>query len=128
LDQSWKYSKAFSPSAPVIALELAGLKLECVVDTGFSGGLMIPFPIFESLGLLSRLVPDEYQAIMPDSRRVSVYTTRDYVVAGSSRIRTLIHASPRLERRLLGRAFLESFVTTLDGPHEVLSVSGHLPA
>ena len=127
MDQTWNYSKRFSPSAPVIELKLAGMTLECVVDTGFSGGLMIPFPIFESLGFLSGLVPDEYQAVMPDSRRVPVYTSREEAMAGSSKIVTLVHASPRLDRTLVGRAFLESFVTTLDGPGEILSVSGQPP-
>jgi predicted aspartyl protease len=123
LGQSWKYSNRSSPSAPVVALQLAGLTLDCVLDTGFSGGVMIPFPIFGSLGLLSRLVPDEYMAVMPDSRRVPIYTARDEVTVGSSRISALIHASPRLERRLAGRAFLERFVATLDGPGGVLSLS-----
>jgi len=123
LDQTWKYSAKFSPSAPAIALELAGMKLECVIDTGFSGGLLVPLSTFESLGLLSALVQDEYLAVMPDSRRVPLYTAREVVTAGSSRVPTLVHAAPTLDRRLVGRAFLQSFVTTLDGPREVVALS-----
>jgi predicted aspartyl protease len=60
LDQTWKHSKRFSPSAPVISVELAGMTLESVVDTGFSGGLLIPLSTFEASGLLSNLVSEEY--------------------------------------------------------------------
>jgi predicted aspartyl protease len=123
LDQTWKYSTKFNPSAPVISVELAGMTLECVVDTGFSGGLMIPLRMFESLGLLTGLVPEEYLAVMPDSRRLALYTAREEVTAGSLRVRTLVHAAATLDRKLVGRAFLESFVATLDGPREVLSIS-----
>jgi len=123
LDQTWNYSKRFSPSAPVISVELAGMTLECVVDTGFSGGLVIPLSTFESLGLLAALVPEEYLAVMPDSRKVPLYTASEEVVAGSSRVRTLVHAASALDRKLAGRAFLQSFVTTLDGPREAASLS-----
>jgi len=105
-----------------MSLGLAGMTLECVIDTGFSGGLLVPLPVFESVGLLSSLVEDEYIAVMPDSRRVVLYTAREVVTAGSSRVPTLVHASPTLDRKLVGRAFLRSFVTTLDGPREVASI------
>ena len=106
----------------MIRVELAGMTLECVVDAGFSGGVLIPFPTFKSLRLMSRVLPDEYQAMMPDSTRVPVYTTKAQVTAGISRILTLVHASPILERTLVGRAFLGCFVTTPDGPDEMPSL------
>lgn len=127
MDQTWKYSKRFSPSAPVISVELDGMTLECIVDTGFSGGLVIPLATFESLGLMSGLVPEEYLAVMPDSRKVALYTASEEVAVGSSRLRTLVHAAATLERKLVGRTFLESFVTTLDGPREVVSMSEQTP-
>ena len=54
MDQTWKYSTIFNLSAPVISVELAGATLECFVDTGFSGGLMIPLSTSESLGLMGK--------------------------------------------------------------------------
>jgi predicted aspartyl protease len=100
------------------------MTLECVVNTGFSGWLLIPFSTFESLHLLEELIPEEYLVVMPDSRRVALYTASEEVIAGSSRVRTLVHAAPTVDRKLVGRAFLASFVTTLDGPNEVVSLSG----
>ena len=123
MDQTWKYSKRFSPSAPVISVGLAGMTLECVVDTGFSGGLLIPLSTFESLGLLSSLVPEEYLAVMPDSRKMELCTASEEVTVGSSRVRTLVHAAASLDRKLVGRGFLQTFLTTLDGPHEAVSIS-----
>ncbi len=127
MDQIWKYSTRSSPSAPVVSVELAGITVECLVDTGFSGGLIKPFSTFESLGLLAELDPEEYLAVMPDSRRVALYTASEEVKAGSWRVRTLVHAAPALRRTLVGRRFLESFVTTLDGPRATLSLSGDSP-
>jgi hypothetical protein len=60
---------------------------------------------------------------MPDSRKMALYTASEEVGAGSSRVRTLIHATPTLDRKLVGRALLQAFVTTLDGPREVVSMS-----
>jgi predicted aspartyl protease len=127
LDQTWKYSTRFSPSAPVIRVELEEMALECVVDTGFSGGLLIPLSTFESLGLQAYLIPDVYLVVMPDSRRVALYTASREVKTGSSRIRSLVHAAPTIDRKLVGRAFLRSFVTTMDGPAETLSLSERTP-
>lgn len=124
LDLTWKYSPRYSPSAPVIRLELAGTSLECLVDTGFSGSLLIPFPLFESLGFLSRLSPDTYDAVMPDSRKFGIYTTREEVVVGSLKMATEVHSSPALDKRLVGRRLLMAFVAKLDGRSEVLSLYG----
>jgi len=107
----------------VISVGLAGMTLECVVDTGFSGGLLIPLSTFESLGLLSSLVPEEYLAVMPDSRKMELCTASEEVTVGSSRVRTLVHAAASLDRKLVGRGFLQTFLTTLDGPHEAVSIS-----
>ena len=123
MDQTWKYSNRSNPSAPVIPVELAGMSFDCVVDTGFSGGMVIPLSTFESLGLLSGLVPEEYLAVMPDSRKVALYMASEEVTVGSSRVRTLVHAAAPLDRKLVGRAFLAAFVATLDGPRETLSVA-----
>jgi len=84
---------------------------------------MIPLSPFESLGLLAELVPEEYLVVMPDSRRLALYTASAEATVGSSRVRTLVHAAPTLERKLVGRAFLEPFVVTLDGPREAVSLS-----
>ncbi len=122
MDLTWKYSPSYSPSAPVIRLELVSTPVDCLVDTGFSGSLLIPFPLFESLGFLSKLSPDTYNAVMPDSRKFPTFTTKEEVTVGSLKMRTEVHSSPALDKRIVGRRFLKAFVAKLDGRSEVLSL------
>ncbi|MHB2037565.1 MAG: hypothetical protein ACYCPW_12625, partial [Nitrososphaerales archaeon] len=70
--------------------------------------------------------PDSYHAVMPDSRRVRLYTARAEVTLGSTRFLVDIHSSPLVERRLAGRYFLRSFVTVLDGTREKTTLSSHV--
>lgn len=94
------------------------MPIECAVDTGFSGGLLIPFSLFESLGLLSSLSPHPYSALMPDS----LYTSRGEILLGKIKIPSEVHSSPSLDKKLVGRAFLRALVMMLDGRKEELSL------
>lgn len=123
MDQKWRYSDAHAPPAPVVELEVRGVKLECLVDTGFSGGVLVPFPTFESLGLLVSMGRDEYNAVMPDGRRLPLFTSRATVTMGSSAAEAEVHSSPALHESLVGRKFLRRLVAVLDGPGGILSVS-----
>ena len=99
------------------------MPIECLVDTGFAGGMLVPFSIFESLGLLSRLLPHSYNALMPDTRKVPLYTSIAEVSVGDMRIPTEVHSAPSLDKKLVGRTFLRRFVTRLDGKKEELSIT-----
>lgn len=123
LDQKWQYNDGYAPPAPVFELQVQGAELECLVDTGFSGGVLIPFPTFESLGLLVALSRDEFSAVMPDGRRLPLFTSKATVRIGSVAMETDVHSSPALDRSFVGRGFLQSLVTVLDGPGSVVSVS-----
>ena len=125
MDQSWKYSREHTPPAPVVMVELAGFPIELEVDTGFAGGILIPFPLFQSLTLLSALSPDTYHAVMPDSRRVRLYTARAEVSLGSAKLFVDVHSSPLVEKKLIGRSFLQSFVAVLDGKKERFGLQDH---
>lgn len=120
MDWTWKYSLERTPPAPVVKFDLAGFPIELTVDTGFAGGILIPFSLFRSLALLSALTPDLYHAVMPDSRRIRLYTARAEVSMGSAKFSADVHSSPLLEKRLIGRSFLRSFVALLDGEKEKL--------
>ena len=106
----------------MVGLVLLGSKIEALIDTGFAGGVMVPFPLFHSLGLMSRLVADEFIAVMPDARKVPVFTAREQVSAGQLRFAANIHSSPALHRSLLGREALGSFLAVLDGPKGSLTL------
>lgn len=103
---------------------MAGYPLELSLDTGFAGGILIPFPLFQSLGLLSALTPDEYRLVLPDSRRLPLYTAKEDVLVGGETFGVEIHSTPLVNRRIAGRSFLRQFVATLDGPGEELKLRG----
>lgn len=124
MDVTRNYSKTYSPSARVVRVGLAETPIDCLLDTGFSGGVLIPFSIFESLGF-NRLVADEYRVVMPDSRRFPLYTTQEEVNIGELKIMTEVHSSPLVAKKILGRRPLRSLVARLDGPKELLSIPEH---
>jgi predicted aspartyl protease len=113
----WKYSKDQTPFAPIVEVNLLGFPIVLAVDTGFAGGILIPFPLFQSLGLLSSLTLDSYYAVTPDSRRIQLETAvADVALSPSFNLQQVdIHSSPLLDKRILGRSFLQRFVTILDG-------------
>ena len=123
MELSWKYNTRRTPGAPVIRLEVAGVPVESVVDTGFAGSLLIPFPLFQSLGLLTKLTPNKYHAVMPDSRRILLYTAQEEVKIGSLKMYAEVHSCHAVDRKLLGRTLLRSFVATLDGRNEMITLS-----
>lgn len=107
----------------MVKATIGAFTMELAVDTGFSGGVLLPFAVFQSLGLTSRLVPESYAAVLPDSRRIVVYTALSDVTIDSVRISTRVHSSPHLHGRLLGREALRTMVANLDGPKETLTLS-----
>ena len=42
----------------MLTLNVEGFAIEASVDTGFDGGVLIPFPLFASLGLMKALSED----------------------------------------------------------------------
>lgn len=126
MEQSWQYSKEQNPAAPVITVNILGFSIVLVLDTGFGGGILIPFTLFQSIGLLEVLSLDSFHAVMPDSRRVTLYTAKTNVTLGTTKVLTEIHASPAIEKRLIGRSFVRSFVTILNGKKQMLTISDSL--
>jgi predicted aspartyl protease len=118
LDQTWSYSKDYEPSAPVLKVLLQGIPAEFAVDTGFSGTALVPFPLFESAGLQSRMLPDEFTAVMPDLRKIPVLTALGDFVIGDINMQTRVHAAPNLNKKLIGREFLKAFIAVLNGRAE----------
>ena len=122
MELSWKYNQRRDPHVPVLELMLEGLSVELAVDTGFDGDVLVPFSLFKSLGLLSALSQDEFSLLLPDSRRLPLYSARCEVKLGNDRFESRVHSSPAVEKRVVGRGFLRSFVASLDGRREELTL------
>lgn len=122
MELKWRYSRRRDPPVPVMELTLERFPVEVAVDTGFDGEVLIPFPLFSSLGFLSALSQDEYSLLLPDSRRLGLYSARCRVEMGDESFETAVHSSPEVEKKLVGRAFLRAFVASLDGGAEELAI------
>jgi predicted aspartyl protease len=107
----------------VVRFLLEGIPVECAVDTGFSGAVLIPYPLFESAGLVSRILADRYKLVMPDLREVPALSALGNLTFGEARIRAKVHAAHGVSKKLVGRHFLEGIVATLDGPKKELTIS-----
>jgi predicted aspartyl protease len=106
----------------VLTLSVEGFSIEAAVDTGFDGGVLIPFPLFSSLGLMKTLSEDEFHLGLPDSRKVSLYSSRRVIRVGGMDVEAYIHSSSEVRRKVVGRELLGPFTTTLDGRKEELTL------
>ncbi|PSN99787.1 hypothetical protein B9Q05_11320 [Candidatus Marsarchaeota G2 archaeon ECH_B_1] len=121
--QKWKYDETFTPPAAVVKAKLCGQSVNLLVDTGFSGGVLIPFWMFERMSLLSYLTPDEYYAVMADTRKIRLYTATGVLTLRSKKHTVNTHSSPYIDKKIVGRDFLKRFLLTLNGPKSELIVS-----
>ncbi|MDE1854304.1 MAG: hypothetical protein KGI38_11245 [Thaumarchaeota archaeon] len=122
MELSWRYSRRRDPPVPVMDLTLERFPVEVAVDTGFDGDVLIPFSLFKSLGFLSALSKDEFSLLLPDSRKLGLYTSRCRVKLGDESFESTVHSSPEVEKKVVGRAFLRAFVAALDGGKEELTI------
>ena len=98
------------------------MPVELVVDTGFSGELLVPYHLFESAGLMALVTAERFRAVMPDGREIPLITALGDLEVGEDRLVTRVHTSRQLDRKVVGRGFLGAFVATLDGAKEELSL------
>jgi predicted aspartyl protease len=96
--------------------------VELVVDTGFAGELLVPYHLFESAGLLPLITAERFKAVMADRREIPLITALGLFDVGGERLRTRVHTSRQLDKKVAGRGFLRAFVATLDGVKEELSL------
>ena len=121
-----KYSRDYKPSAPRIRAtlftRLGEYKLELIVDTGFSGGILIPYQLYSKLGLALFEVPDRYYGVLPIGVQIPLHTALAEVNIGNLRFKTHIHSHPLLNKKLIGRELLNQMKILLNGPMEELEI------
>ncbi len=106
----------------MLRVELLDSTIECIVDSGFAGGILVPFSTFESLGFLSNMSKEEFSAVRPDMRSFPLFTSRGRAKIGPMEIDVDVHSSPALSRSLVGRQFLKNLRAELDGPRRTLTI------
>lgn len=119
------YSKNHKPPAPIIRARIQARKardLELLVDTGFGGGVLIPFHLYEDLGLTLFEVPDKYYGILPTGIPITLHTATANIAIGKLSLKTHIHSHPLIEKQLAGRKLINKLKLLLDGPKEELEI------
>lgn len=106
----------------MLTLNVEGFSIAAAVDTGFDGGVLIPFPLFSSLGFMKALSEDEFHLGLPDSKKVSLYSSRRMIRVGGMDVAAYIHSSSEVSRKVVGRELLGSFTAILDGRKEELTL------
>ncbi len=123
----FKYSDQYSPPAPVLHVGIETLNgirhdLELVIDTGFSGGVLLPMETYLELGLSKWEVEDVYYGILPTGRNISLYTAISYIIVGKYRFLIHVHTSPLINKSLAGRELLNRLRLILDGPNKTVYI------
>ncbi|RLG87457.1 MAG: hypothetical protein DRO15_04900 [Thermoprotei archaeon] len=125
--RKFKYSKDHKPSAPIIKaliITARGRKyeLELLVDIGFSGGILIPYNLYEELKLALFEVPEKYYGILPIGVPITLHTALAKVVIDGLEFKIHIHSHPLINKKLAGRELLNKMKILLNGPMEELEL------
>ena len=95
---------------PILHVKVTDLKMEntvdieALVDTGFSGWLLLSYEIYKKLNSLELPITRKYKGIMGN---VEVYVARANVTIGNLNVDAFIESSPYVEMNLLGREILK---------------------
>ncbi len=123
----FKYSKDYKPSAPrikalIITAKQEKHELELIVDTGFSGGVLIPYSLYEKLGLTLLEVQDKYYGVLPIGIPITLHTALTRVIIGDLVFKVHVHSHPLINKKLAGRELLNKMKILLNGPLEELEI------
>jgi len=122
------YSRERTPPIPVLKARIfSPLKNEYAeltlhVDTGFDGGVLIPFDLYEELKLT--LVEEPYPArgVFPSGLAIELYVAVTDVEINGLRLTAHVYSSPLILKKLAGREILNKLILTLNGPKEELEL------
>lgn len=124
-----KYSSNFTPPAPIIELKLenpvtAGkIDIEALLDTGFSGTIIIPIFIYEKIGLSIVESLEPAYAVTSMGFYSKLKKAKAYVeIPGVYRKLTYIYSSHIVKYPLLGRSILNDLDIRLNGPKQLVVV------
>lgn len=124
------YSDQEHPLFPMLPLTLRDLlnehrtELSAKVDTGFAGGLLLPLSLYMELQLyLSERAEGEIHGRLVTGASVPLRVALAVAQLGSIEIECEVYTSPYPVRPLIGRALLNRWITTLNGPAARLEVA-----
>ncbi len=124
----FKYSEKHSPPAPIIKVGIKTLRhgiyeTELLIDTGFSGGILLPFTLYEKLGLTLAEVQDRYYGILPIGVPITLHTAQAKIAINDTvEFETYIHSHPLINKKLAGRQLINKLKILLNGPRKKLEL------
>ena len=117
-------SRVLEPTLKVVVRNPVGTAEEKVLvklDTGFSGGLFLPFETYVGLGLqLFELPP--VTAVLATGETVRLSASRAVVVVGRREYPCTVYTTLRASTTLLGLEVLSRLRVTLDGKKQAVTV------
>lgn len=125
-----EYSREERPFAPVIPLVLHDLlhersrEVSAKLDTGFAGSVLVPFAVYLELGLPRFEAPEgEVQGRLVTGLVVPLRMATAVARVADFEAECEVYTTRYPVRALVGRALLNRWVTTLDGPPAKLTVA-----
>jgi len=123
----YKYDENIKPPMPKIVAKIwtpkmGDFELELMVDTGFSGEVLIPYHLYDELKLTLLEVPDKYFGILPVGIPIILHTALTEVSIGELKFKVHVHSHPLISKRLAGRKLLNQLKILLNGPKKELEI------
>jgi len=127
------YSTVEDPPAPVLVLKVYSpygdkcLTLSFKVDTGFAGGVLVPYSIYMKLELMLAEEPYPLLGRFATNETIKLYRALTKVELGDKVFQVYVYSSPFIRRKLVGREVLNKLKVLLNGPQQTLEVLNNLP-
>ncbi|RLE93274.1 MAG: clan AA aspartic protease [Thermoprotei archaeon] len=122
------YSTAEDPPVPVLVLKVyspyddKSLTLTFKVDTGFAGGILVPYDIYLKLELMLAEEPYPLVGRFVTGNTIKLYRAFTKIELENKILYAYVYSSPYIRKKLVGREILNKLKILLDGPQQVLEV------
>ena len=124
-----KYSKDFTPPAPVVELELENpvtkrkISLEALLDTGFSGTIIVPIFIYEKIGLYIIESLEPAYVVTSIGFYSKLKKAKAYIeIPKIYRKLVCVYSSHTIKYPILGRDILNDLDIRLNGPEQLTTI------
>ena len=122
------YSTAEDSPAPVLVLKVyspygnKSLTLTFKVDTGFAGGILVPYDIYLQLELMLAEEPYPLIGRFATGNTIKLYRALTKIELEDRALYAYVYSSPYIRKKIVGREVLNKLVILLNGPQQVLEV------
>jgi len=98
------------------------LTLTFKVDTGFAGGILVPYGIYMKLELMLAEEPYPLVGRFATNETIRLYRALTKVELEDKVFRVYVYSSSFIRRKLVGREVLNKLKILLNGPQQTLEV------